>query len=281
MLKTYHYILENLQDHYPKSEIKNFASIIFEKLLNISLVNIFSDSDKTISENDFLKIVSIVNRLQNNEPIQYIFGETEFFGLSFLVTNDVLIPRPETEELVEWILSNSSPTLPYRILDIGTGSGCIAVSLAKNLPNAIILAIDISNKALSVAEKNAEKNSVVVHFEQVDILKNDFTFPFGKFDIIVSNPPYIMESEKINMKKNVLEYEPEKALFVPDNNPLLFYKRIAEFSKMKLNKNGSVHFEINSAFGKETVNMLKKTGYNEVILKKDISGKDRMVYARL
>jgi len=281
MLQTYNYIVEELTDYYPKNEIKSFASIIFLNFCNLKVVDIFSNPEFLIDKKMQKKIFLVVDRLKKQEPIQYIFGEANFFGLSFLVNKNVLIPRPETEELVEWILSNSSPTLPYRILDIGTGSGCIAVSLAKNLPNASVFGLDISNEALKLAKKNAKKNNTTVHFEQVDILKSDTIISFESFDVIVSNPPYITKSEKYYMEKNVLEYEPENALFVPDNNPLLFYQRIAEFGKIRLNKNGSLFFEINSAFGKETVNMLKKTGYNEVALRKDISGKDRMIQAQL
>ena len=281
MLKTYNYILKELSGFYPESEIKSFASIIFLNLCGLKIVDIFSNPELFIDQKNQKKIFSIIDRLKKYEPIQYIFVETDFFGLSFLVNKDVLIPRPETEELVERILSTSSPTLSYRILDIGTGSGCIAVSLAKNLPNATVFAFDISEKALITAKENAKRNYVTIHFGQVDILKTGSNNLFGNFDIIVSNPPYVTESEKRNMEKNVLEYEPESALFVPDNNPLLFYQKIAEFGKMRLNKNGSVYFEINALFGKETVNLLKKTGYNDVALKKDISGKDRMIHAQL
>ena len=281
MLQTYNYIVEELTDYYPKNEIKSFASIIFLNFCDLKVIDIFSNPEFLIDKKIQKKIFLVVDQLKKQEPIQYIFGEANFFGLSFLVNKNVLIPRPETEELVEWILSNSSPTLPYRILDIGTGSGCIAVSLAKNLPNASVFGLDISNEALKLAKKNAKKNNTTVHFEQVDILKSDTIISFESFDVIVSNPPYITKSEKYYMEKNVLEYEPENALFVPDNNPLLFYQRIAEFGKIRLNKNGSLFFEINSAFGKETVNMLKKTGYNEVALRKDISGKDRMIHAQL
>ena len=281
MIKTYNHILKELSGFYLENEIKSFASIIFLNLCNSKIIDIFSNPELSIDNNNQEKIFLVIDRLKKYEPIQYIFGETDFFGLSFLVNKDVLIPRPETEELVEWILSNSSPTLPYRILDIGTGSGCIAVSLAKNLPNATVFAFDISEKALIVAKRNAKRNNVTIHFEQTDILNFDVNNLFGNFDIIVSNPPYVTEREKCKMERNVLEYEPEQALFVPDNNPLLFYQKIAEFGKISLNKNGSVYFEINTLFGKETVNMLEKTGYNDIVLKKDISGKDRMAYAQL
>ena len=281
MLKTYNYIQEELQNYYPISEIKTFASVIFKELFNISFVEIFSNSENIISKNDFSSIISIVNRLQNNEPIQYIFGKTNFLEFSFSVTKDVLIPRPETEELVEWVLKESSSLLPYRILDIGTGSGCIAISLAKRLEKSTVFAYDISRKALEIAKKNAENYSTTIFFRKFDILKNNFDEISEKFDIIISNPPYVTESEKLFMQLNVLEYEPKQALFVPDNNPLLFYKKIAEFAKKKLNPNGFLYFEVSSIFGKDTLNMLKQMGFLNVILEKDISGKDRMIQAKL
>lgn len=220
------------------------------------------------------EIDAIIDRLKKHEPIQYILEETEFFGLPFTVNKNVLIPRPETEELVELIISeNKKPGL--HILDIGTGSGAIAIALAKQMDKANVSAWDISYKALDVAVLNSKINSVDISFKIVDVLGD---YPIDKkFDIIVSNPPYIMEKEKVSMEQNVLDYEPHSALFVPDNNALLFYNRIADISSNLLNPGGKLYFEINRAKGQETVTILKEKGFTQIALFKDLSKNDRMV----
>ena len=228
--------------------------------------------------------------LHNEKPIQYIIGETEFYRLPFYVNQHVLIPRPETEELVEWIISlpnSSQKEKNLNILDIGTGSGCIAISLAKNLPNASVFAIDISKKALQVAKQNAVLNEVTVEFIEYDILSSNIIQTPSirgknlnlKFDIIVSNPPYVRQLERQEIKNNVLNYEPHIALFVENDNPLLFYNHIIDFAKENLTKNGKLYVEINQYLGQETVTLLKEKGFTNIELKKDLFGNDRMVRA--
>jgi release factor glutamine methyltransferase len=235
-----------------------------------------------------LRWESVLAELKKEKPIQYILGETEFYGLPFLVNENTLIPRPETEELVEWIIKSTNYEIlstKLRILDIGTGSGCIAISLAKNITNAEVSAIDISEKALATAKKNAEINKVEVSFINIDILKindlaelptSNFQLP-TQFDIIVSNPPYVRNLEKAEIKPNVLEYEPHLALFVEDTDALLFYRKIADLAKENLSENGMLFFEINQYLGKETVELLENLGFKNIELKKDIYGNDRMI----
>jgi release factor glutamine methyltransferase len=226
--------------------------------------------------------------LKKEKPLQYIVGETEFYGLPFLVNENTLIPRPETEELVELIIKsyNLQPTTYNpKILDIGTGSGCIAISLAKNITNSQVFAIDVSEKALTTAKKNAEINEVTINFIQADILKVDDLENLSnsnsklpsQYDVIVSNPPYVRNLEKSEIKPNVLEYEPHLALFVDDSDALLFYRKIAELAKKNLKENGKLYFEINQYLGKETVELLENLGFNDVVLKKDIYGNDRII----
>jgi release factor glutamine methyltransferase len=216
--------------------------------------------------------------LKKEKPIQYILGETEFYGLPFLVNENTLIPRPETEELVEWILESTKyeeQNTKLNVLDIGTGSGCIAISLAKNLPSAQVSAIDVSEKALATAHKNAKINKVDVNFILKNILETESLDE--KYDVIVSNPPYVRNLEKEEIKPNVLEYEPHLALFVEDNDALLFYRKIAALAKKNLSENGKLYFEINQYLGKETVRLLEGMDFKNVILKKDVYGNDRMI----
>jgi release factor glutamine methyltransferase len=222
--------------------------------------------------------------LQKHEPIQYILGETEFYGLPFIVNADVLIPRPETEELVDLILRDikSEKKESLTVLDIGTGSGCIAVSLAKNIPGASVYAVDISSAALETAKKNARQNKADVHFVEQDVF-NDFpatVFP-DTWDIIVSNPPYVMLSEKKDMAANVLEYEPPVALFVPNDRPLFFYEKIADFGLSRLKATGAVYVETNARLGNETLQLFLEKNYKQVSLHKDISGNDRILKAKI
>ncbi len=277
------YIHNKLSPIYEENEIKSLSQWIIEFVFGIKSYEISLCKDKEISLNERQRIEDIILRLQNNEPIQYILGETEFFGIPFTVNPDVLIPRPETEELVEWVIQDQRKNIrqhPPQILDIGTGSGCIGISLAKYIPFANVYAIDISEKALETAKHNATINNVNVQF----ICQNIFNtissdiFP-EKWDIIVSNPPYVSVFEQKNMAKNVLNYEPHTALFVPDENPLLFYERIAEFGKEYLKEKGLVYVETSALYGNETAEMFRSKGYKKVELKKDISGRDRIVRA--
>ena len=216
--------------------------------------------------------------MRHFEPIQYILGETEFYGLPFKVTPATLIPRPETEELVDWIIANCNKN-PKTLLDIGTGSGCIAIALAKNLPAVKVSAMDISEEALKVASENAIYNKVTVNFSKKDILGTS-TLP-QKYDVIISNPPYVRNSEKEMMQKNVLDFEPASALFVEDDNPLLFYSKIAKLAKNYLNPNGFLFFEINEYLSKEVIQLLERESFSEIELKQDFFGKDRMIKCTL
>ncbi|NDW08785.1 peptide chain release factor N(5)-glutamine methyltransferase [Dysgonomonas sp. 520] len=278
MTNTINYIKKTLSEFYPESEINGVTRIVIEDILNIPYHAILSDKNRKITSEEFTKIEDILSRLKKSEPIQYILGRTEFCGLPFVVNQNVLIPRPETEELVEIIIrQNNAENLS--ILDIGTGSGCIAVSLAKLMSEANISAWDVSEDALIVAKENAKMNTVNVNFNRVDVLGD---YPTDKkFDIIVSNPPYVLESDKSGMDKNVLDHEPHLALFVPDDKALMFYERIADVAKKLLNPSGKLYFEIHYLKGQETMDMLKEKGFSDVTLSKDLSGNDRMVHASL
>lgn len=270
------YIKTNLSGYYSDNESDSISLIIFEHVLGYSRLQVHLNRNELVGEYEIELIKKIVDRLKANEPIQYILGKTDFYGLSFKVTPDVLIPRPETEELVDWIIKEESRNSP-KILDIGTGSGCIPITLAKNIPNAIVSGWDISEKTLAIAVENAKKLNATVEFERVDILNWKNLNISNKNDIIVSNPPYVRHLEKKMMSPNVLENEPQMALFVPDNDALVFYREIAAFASEHLAYGGRLYFEINEALGTKMTELLKKTGFNNVVLKKDINGKERMV----
>lgn len=277
MQQSFDYISQSLSHLYSKPEVGRLAMLIMEHITQFSQAKILTNKNTILSDTQHEKVQLIVERLKKNEPLQYILGESEFYGLNFEVNPATLIPRPETEELVDWIIADQQD-LSQHILDIGTGTGCIAISLAKNIPNSIVTAFDVSLEALETANKNASLNQVKVDFKKYDILQKENHFN-GVFDIIVSNPPYVCEKEKTEMKDNVLKYEPHLALFVPDNDPLLFYRSIAYFARTHLTENGSLYFEINRAFGKETCDMLAELGFSSIQLKKDLSGNDRMIKA--
>jgi release factor glutamine methyltransferase len=244
---------------------------------------ILLDKDSEISREERIRIKEIVDDLKKFRPIQQIIGQTEFFGLPFFINEHVLIPRPETEELIDLILHSIQPEKPLHILDIGTGSGCIAVSLAKYLPEAKIYALDISNEALEIARKNARLNKVEISFFKEDILTTSEKNSWSQFqwDIIVSNPPYIVPHEKEQISANVLKYEPHQALFVPEEQPLLFYETISDIGLKQLKKGGILFFETSALFGKETEQMIREKNYSSVQLYKDISQNDRMIKAIL
>jgi release factor glutamine methyltransferase len=272
-------IFSSLSTLYCKQEIESISKLIFEKVLGLSRLQVYLNQHETISPANLAQITEIVNRLIQFEPIQYILGETEFYGLPLKVNSSVLIPRPETEELVDWIIHDCSKTNPY-ILDIGTGSGCIPIALLKNLPGASADGWDISKDALMVAKKNAEMNLVKIDFIYTDILNSIYPAQSQKYDIIVSNPPYVMASEEHSMLKNVIEYEPHIALFVPDTDPLIFYSTIADIAIHQLKECGLLYFEINEQFGKETTNLLVLKGFKNITVRKDINGRDRMIEAQ-
>ena len=272
------YYKTQLIGFYDEKEAESLMKLAIQYYLNFSSIELILNYDKPVNESDMLNIHFAYRDLKAYKPIQYILGETEFYELKFKVNENVLIPRPETEELVDWIIrdhENSSETL--KVLDVGPGSGVIAISIKKNLSDSEVIAIDISAKALDVAKINAERNSVEVIFAEFDILDTNSYSKLPKFDIIVSNPPYVRNSEKAKMKKNVLDYEPQNALFVEDNNPLEFYEAIAVFAKTNLNPNGKLYLEINEAFGKEISELLERKGFNNVELRQDINGRDRVV----
>ena len=273
--------LEVLKNSYPKKEILSFYYLLTEDRLKLPKTEIILQQTLKISENDLNYFKQSLKLLKEEKPIQYIIGKTEFYGLTFKVNENVLIPRPETEELVSWVLEeenliNSSST---NILDIGTGSGCIAIGLAKNLSKSKISAIDVSKKALAVAKQNATLNQVEVNFMEQDILNSNTTPITTKYDIIVSNPPYVRELEKHEMHNNVLQNEPHLALFVKDENPLLFYDKIADFAKERLRENGLIYLEINQYLASETTQLLAQKGFNTIELRKDIFGNKRMIKA--
>ena len=273
------YFFSELSNSFPETEIQSFFNILIEHQLKLTRVKIALNPAIEITKTHLDFLQNALSSLKKSVPIQYIVGETEFYGLPFKVSKNVLIPRPETEELVNWVLNDTKNIANINILDIGTGSGCIAISIAKNAPNAKIFALDISSKALEIAKENAKLNGVSIQFIEANIL--NFPKSNEKFDIIISNPPYVRELEKKQMQKNVLENEPHIALFVRDENPLLFYDKIADFALTNLKQNGSIYFEINQYLGKETVTLLKSKGFQNIKLKKDIFDVNRMLKATI
>lgn len=272
---------------YGVEEVASFFFICTENYYNITRLQLALDSDLAINKEEQTVIFNALEDLKNEKPIQYIIGETEFYGLPFKVNKHTLIPRPETEELVTLVLKTAKQKLkeskPLTCLDIGTGSGCIAISLAKELKEAQVYAIDVSTEAIKKAKENAVLNNVAVEFIKCDILNacNETLNKDLKFNVIVSNPPYVRNLEKAEIKNNVLNNEPHLALFVEDDNPLLFYKAIAEFATKKLHKNGKLFFEINEYLGEETKALVESIGFKNVEIIKDIFNKDRMLSADL
>ena len=282
LIKTYKTVFQQeLSSRYDAMEIESFFFLILEQSKNLKRIDLALQPDLEFSEAEILQWNSVLEQLKQELPIQYILGKTNFYGLEFLVNPNVLIPRPETEELVDWIIkTNSNGNLStINILDIGTGSGCIAISLAKNISEAQVFALDISEKALATAKENAKKNQVAVAFIQKNILTT--TDLEMQFDIIVSNPPYVRNLEKTEIKNNVLANEPHLALFVEDNDALLFYKKIAELATKNLSPQGKLFFEINQYLGKETVELLSDLGFQNIALRQDIYGNDRMIVCNL
>ncbi|GAA4885620.1 peptide chain release factor N(5)-glutamine methyltransferase [Flaviramulus aquimarinus] len=273
---TFHNELDTI---YNEEEVNSFFFMLIGYYYNMTRIQLTMNSEYTIK--DVKEILNALELLKQQKPIQYIIGETEFFGLPFKVNENTLIPRPETEELVEWIISQQqiANNQQLKILDIGTGSGCIAISLAKNLPNAKVYALDVSKKALVVAKQNADLNHVGIEFIEADILDSAIKIvsASNKFDIIVSNPPYVREKEKQLMKPNVLENEPHLALFVKDENPLLFYETISRFASQNLRKKGWLFFEINEYLGDDMIDLLNENSFRNIELKQDIYKKDRMI----
>ncbi|MEN0056113.1 MAG: peptide chain release factor N(5)-glutamine methyltransferase [Mucilaginibacter sp.] len=284
---------KQLKKVYEDNEIEAITLLTISEITQLSKASIKAFPEREISNQQAEQLKNILTQLLTGRPIQYILGITEFFGLPFKVNPSVLIPRPETEELVEWILSSvdesqklkakSSKQFTGNMLDIGTGSGCIAISLKKNLSNALVSAIDISESALQTAKKNAILNEVDVNFIHTDILNYHpaphSTLPAPQYHIIVSNPPYVTLTDKAQMHSNVTDFEPHSALFVPEHDPLIFYRVIAQFAQSNLQPGGLLFFEINESYGQETVELLQHTGFINMELRKDMSGRDRMIKA--
>ena len=272
---------EQLCSIYDKDEANAMILILLEHYFNINRVKMVLEPQLRLSESEMLTFHFAVKDLLKNKPIQYIIGETEFCDLKFKVNENVLIPRPETSELVHLIVNSQRSTVngQQSILDIGTGSGCIAISLAKMISGSEVYALDISEKALEVAKENAVNNNVEVTFIHDDILslKNKID---TKFDIIVSNPPYVRELEKAEMRDNVLNWEPHNALFVSDNNPLIFYRSILEFAKSHLKENGEIWFETNEFLGKEMTELCNEMGFSQVEVFNDFRGRERVLLVR-
>lgn len=272
------YYCEQLCSIYDKDEANAMILILLEHYFNIDRVKMALEPDLRLSESEMLTFHFAVKDLLKNKPVQYIIGETEFCDLKFKVNENVLIPRPETSELVN-IIHNSQCIMHngrFSILDIGTGSGCIAISLAKRFPQSQVYAMDISDKALEVAKENAFNNNVDVTFIHDDILSLDNKIE-TEFDIIVSNPPYVRDMEKADMRDNVLNWEPHKALFVSDEDPLIFYRKILEFAQSHLKEGGEIWFEINEFLGKEMTDLCKEHGFGDIEIFNDFRGKERFM----
>ena len=272
------YFIKELTPLYDVGEVESFFYLILEAKHQLQRVDLALQPDLVFSDEEIVIWNFILEQLKKEIPIQYILGVTHFYGLEFEVNSAVLIPRPETEELVDWIVLKSkikNQKSKLKILDIGTGSGCIAIALAKNLPNAQVFALDVSEQALATAKTNAELNQVTIQFLHQSILETE---NLGQqFDVIVSNPPYVRELEKQEIKKNVLDNEPHLALFVEDNDALIFYRKIAQLAQKNLNPQGQLYFEINQYLGQEMLDLLQGMGFKNSVLRQDIYGNDRMI----
>ena len=287
-----HIFHKELDAIFGEDEVASFFDILLEQYLGIRRIDLILNPNLTITKSEEQPLFEALSRLKMEEPIQYIIGETEFYGLKLKVNENTLIPRPETEELVDFIIKSVASSIslqaqprsnnPLTVLDIGTGSGCIAIALAKNIPDAKVYAMEVSENALKLARENAESNGVEVTFIHQDILTARHAELFlasQKFGLIVSNPPYVRHLEKVEIKNNVLNYEPHLALFVEDNTPLVFYRAIAQFAVENLTENGQLFFEINQYLGEEMIRLLEGFGFQEIELRKDLFGNDRMLKA--
>ncbi len=273
------HLRSQLLPFYSEEEARSLAHLVLEDGLGVPLSDIYAGKVIKLSEEKEQILAKIIARLTQHEPIQYILGHTEFDGQRFYTSPGVLIPRPETEELVDWITEQETP---HRLLDIGTGSGCIALSLARHFPKAEVDAWDISDKALVCARQNAISLNVKAHFFQRDVLRYQPTEEeTSHYDLLVSNPPYVAEREKASMEANVLDWEPSEALFVPDDNPLLFYKAIARLGHTLLKEGGKLYFEINPLYAEAMRTMLLQEEYNPITIRKDLFGRERMLSATL
>lgn len=271
----YKLIQVKLDRKFDKNEVEEFFFRLIDHYCHVDRLKYILNSKLELNKIEEVNLVRSIKFLEKESPIQYITGQTQFMGMNFIVNKNVLIPRPETEELVRWIVQDLHSN--KRVLDIGTGSGCIATSLSKLMDNCIVFGWDISSDALDIASKNSKNNSVNVKYDLVDITYEKQCSE--KFDIIVSNPPYVTQDDKLLMSKNVISYEPHIALFVKENDPLFFYNKILNFSKKNLISNGTIYFEINENFSKQVNKLLKKEGFHDIIVRKDFRGKYRMIKA--
>lgn len=268
--------IQSLKQFYGVEESKSIFYLSATSILKVTQSELLIKKDRVLTEKDIAHLVKVLNILKTGKPVQQVLGETSFYSLSLKINENVLIPRPETEELVNWVI-NEIKDKKESLLDIGTGSGCIPIAIKKNLPTLNVSALDISDKALELASANAILNGAEVNFIEADIL----SYTSDKsYDVIVSNPPYIRQLEKADMHENVLAHEPHSALFVSDENPLIFYKAISDFAYSNLNPNGYLFFEINEFLWEETLQVLIDKGFKNIELKKDMQGKDRMIMAR-
>jgi release factor glutamine methyltransferase len=277
--ETYRIFLLHMQGIYNLNEADVITGWVFEKIANIKKATLIMSPNKYMNEDINEQINKCLHQLLLHKPIQYVLGEAWFYKMKLKVNEHVLIPRQETEELVEWVLS-TSPQPAVSILDIGTGSGCISIALKKQLHAAAITAIDVCKDALMVARENAADQKMPIQFVEIDFLDESKWPKLPMFDIIVSNPPYIPLKEKEKMKKNVTEYEPASALFVPDDDALLFYEKIVTFGKEHLNYNGKIFVEVHENYAKRTCALFQCAKYTYVDIKQDMYGKERMIQAR-
>jgi len=278
---AYQYLKNNLTDIYDERESANIAELIIEKISGLKRTERILNKQQPLKIEQINTIENYLQELINHKPVQYVLNEAWFAGMKFFVDEHVLIPRPETEELVEWIVQNAFTNLRFAILDIGTGSGCIAIALKNKIKNADVFAIDISEPALKIAASNAQESNTDINFAKANILQNQIKINMPLFDVIVSNPPYITKKESAEMHTNVIAYEPYVALFVPDENPLLFYNAISDFALSHLKEKGNLYFEIHENFANDIVNLMQQKGFQSIEIKKDLQQKNRMVKAVL
>ena len=277
--KAKRHFIETLADTFPRREAEQLMRILLEDLFGIDLKRQLMEPDLRIDEWQYHQLEEAVKRLLSGEPVQYVTGIARFCDLLIKVSPSVLIPRPETEEMVQKICASLPKEKPFRIWDIGSGSGCIAIALAKHFENAEVVAFDISEAALQIAKENAESNGAMVTFVQDDVLNPQSELFNQPVDLVVSNPPYVCDSERAMMERNVLDWEPEKALFVPDDNPLLFYRQILKLAKRQLRPTGEVWFEINERMGEEMIQLCHENGFAEAAILEDFAEKARFCRA--
>lgn len=272
------YFHQKLDHLYNANEVDSFFWLLLDFELNIRKLDFMKDSELRMSESQLLTFISYSRRLVKFEPVQYIIGSTDFMGLDLLVNESVLIPRPETEELVNWVVKSVDSSAPLEIIDIGTGSGCIAIAMKSAMPKTFVTGVDVKREALEVAKENGAHTGIMVDWKMRDAL--NMPGEVDKYDVVVSNPPYVLESEKSQMSSNVLNFEPHSALFVEDDDPLMFYEAISHWAIKSIRKGGYLFFEINEKYAGKTVDLLNEYGFSEIEVKNDIFDKARMIRAR-